>query len=406
MVPALHQPAALRTALSADIEREMAFHMAERADDLVARGMSEADARREARRRFGNPSVQKERTRDADVLTWLESLGADVRYAVRALRASPGFALVAILSLGLGIGANTAIFSLINAVVLKTLPGERPEELVQVTMGGDEGGATCSPIRSGSRFATARTCSPACSPTAATGFNLTAGGEVRRARGDWVSGDYFSHARRQAGGGPSADARSDDVRGCPPVAVLGYGFWQSEYGGSPAVIGKTISLDRKPHVIVGVTDPSFFGVNVGESIAGLRAAVSAARARRAKQLVPAHRRTAEAGRDTARRSATRLAALAPAVFEATVPQQLGRRREGRVSQEQAGRQVGGEWALGRAPRVSAGADRAHGRRRRSCCSSPARTSRTCCSLARPCADARWRSGSRSARHAAGSFASC
>jgi len=120
--------------LSGDIRREMEFHMAERADDLMAAGMTEPDARREARRRFGNPSVQRERTRDTDMLTWLESLGADVRYALRALRASPAFAIVAIVSLGLGIGANTAIFSLINAVVLRTLPVERPEELMQVTM--------------------------------------------------------------------------------------------------------------------------------------------------------------------------------------------------------------------------------------------------------------------------------
>src|SRR4030095_15320340 len=124
--------------VSRDIEREMAFHMAERTDDLVASGLSEADARREARRRFGNPSVQKERTRDADVMTWLESLLADVRYARRALRASPAFALVTIVSLGLGIGANTAIFSLINAVVLRTLPVVRPDELMQVTMGEED----------------------------------------------------------------------------------------------------------------------------------------------------------------------------------------------------------------------------------------------------------------------------
>src|SRR3954447_20085724 len=136
--------------LSADIDREMAFHMAERADDLMARGMSEPEARREARRRFGNPSMQKERTRDADVMTWLESVGADVRYAIRALRASPGFALVTIVSLGLGIGANTAIFSLINAVVLKTLPVSRPEELVRVTRGDDPqtspGGVFTNPL--------------------------------------------------------------------------------------------------------------------------------------------------------------------------------------------------------------------------------------------------------------------
>jgi len=127
--------------VSADIQRELEFHMAERADDLVAAGMNEVDARREARRRFGNPGVQKERTRDADLLTWLESIAADVRYALRALRASPGFALVAVLSLGLGIGAHTAIFSLLNAVVLRTLPVERPDELLQVTMGGDQGGS-------------------------------------------------------------------------------------------------------------------------------------------------------------------------------------------------------------------------------------------------------------------------
>ena len=84
--------------LARDIEREMAFHMAEKTDDLVASGMSETDARREARRRFGNPSFQKEQTRDADIMTWLESLAADVRYAVRALRASPAFALVTIVS--------------------------------------------------------------------------------------------------------------------------------------------------------------------------------------------------------------------------------------------------------------------------------------------------------------------
>jgi hypothetical protein len=125
--------------VSADIQRELDFHMAERADDLMAAGMSEADARREARRRFGNPGVQKERTRDADLLTWLESIASDVRYALRALRASPGFALVAILSLGLGIGANTAIFSLLNAVVLRTLPVERPQELLRVTFGADWG---------------------------------------------------------------------------------------------------------------------------------------------------------------------------------------------------------------------------------------------------------------------------
>ena len=306
--------------LSSDIRREMEFHMAERADDLVAGGMTEPDARREARRRFGNPTVQRERTRDTDILTWFESLGADVRYALRALRASPGFAIVAILSLGLGIGANTAIFSLINAVILRTLPVERPEELMQVTMSGQERGTVfTNPL-----WEAIRDRQDAFSGVfgySGTEFNLTAGGEIRRANGTWVSGDYFSTLGVRPALGRLL-VRADDVRGCPPVAVLGYGFWQSEYGGSRAVIGKTISLDRIPHTIVGVADASFFGVNVGES---------------AQAYVPLclrpglDSRTNWYLRVVGRRKpgvapqqvATRIAAIAPAVYEATVPQRWG-----------------------------------------------------------------------------------
>jgi predicted permease len=250
--------------LSNDIERELAFHMAERADDLMASGMSERDARREARRRFGNPSFQKEQTREVDVATWLESLVGDVRYACRALRASPVFALVTIASLGLGIGANTAIFSLINAVVLKTLPVSRPDELVQITMQDlAEGTAFTNPIWEQVRdrqdiFSGVFVYTP-------TSFDLSSGGEVRRTDGYWVSGDFFSTLGVRPTTGRLI-TRADDVRGCPPVAVLSHGFWQNEYGGSPSAIGKTISIERKPHVIVGVTDPTFFGLDVGRSI--------------------------------------------------------------------------------------------------------------------------------------------
>ena len=306
--------------VSADIQREMDFHMAERADDLMASGMTEREARREARRRFGNPSVQGERTRDTDLLTWLESLGADVRYALRALRASPGFAIVAILSLGLGIGANTAIFSLINAVVLRTLPVERPEELMQVTMAHKElGSVFTNPI-----WEQVRDRQDAFSGVFAYGgaqFNLTSGGEVRRATGNWVSGDYFSTLGVRPAVGRLI-TRADDVRGCQPVAVLGYGFWQSEFGGSPDVIGKTISLNRRPHVIAGVTDPSFFGVNVGESIQVyaplcLRPGLDA-RGNWFLNIVGRQRPEL-----TPQQVAMRLASIAPAVYEATIPQHWG-----------------------------------------------------------------------------------
>ena len=118
-----------------DIAREMSFHVDELTDELIAQGYSPEDAARTARRRFGNDAAQKDRTHDVDVAGWLETFVADTKYALRSLRGARGYSLVIILSLALGIGANTAIFSLINAVMLKTLPVERPEELVQLTIG-------------------------------------------------------------------------------------------------------------------------------------------------------------------------------------------------------------------------------------------------------------------------------
>ena len=307
--------------VSEDIDREMAFHMNELADDLVARGMTEPDARREARRRFGNPGVQKERTRDADIMTWLESLVADVRYALRALRASPVFALVTIASLGLGIGANTAIFSLINAVVLKTLPVSQPDGLMQVTF-GEEGGKNAvftNPIWE--QIRDAQDVFSSAFAYSETAFNLTDGGEVRRATANSVSGEFFTTLGVTPAVGRLLTS-ADDVPGCPAVAVLGHGFWQSEYGGSPAVIGKTVSLSRKPHVIVGVTQPSFFGVDVGESVQiytplCLRSNLQA----RSNWFLYIIGRRKPGVSDA--EVASRLAAIAPSVYQATVPQDWG-----------------------------------------------------------------------------------
>jgi len=251
--------------LSSDIQREMDFHMAERVDDLVAQGMSERDAKREAKRRFGNPSLQQERTRDVDLLTWLESLSADVRYAMRAMRASPGFAVVIVMSLALGIGANTAIFSLLDTIVLKRLPVTRPKELVQIAYGSDAAGS----VLTNPMWEQIRDRQDVFSGVFAydneVGFNLASGGEIRIATGTAVSGDYFSTLGIRPAAGRLI-TRADDVRGCPPVAVLGHGFWQSEYGGARSVVGTAISLSGKSHTIVGVTEEGFFGVDVGRSV--------------------------------------------------------------------------------------------------------------------------------------------
>ena len=247
-------------AVSKEITREMQFHLTERADDLVASGMAPDAARREARRRFGSLAYQGERTRERDLFGWLDSLIGDVRYAVRALRMSPAFASVAILSLGLGIGANTAVFSVINALVLRSLPVNHPEELVAVVRG--EGGMIfTNPLWEAIRDR--QDMFSGIFATGMTSFNLTAGGEARRVDASTVSGDYFATLGVQAVAGRLI-TRSDDYRGCPGVAVLSEGFWSSRYSADPGVIGKTILLDGHPFDIIGVSDGRFFGVSVGQ----------------------------------------------------------------------------------------------------------------------------------------------
>jgi putative ABC transport system permease protein len=192
----------------------------------------------------------------------LDALFQDVRYAIRSLRSSPGFAAVAILSLALGIGANTAIFSLIDAVILKSLPVRHPEELLQVMMGTQSYVGYSNPT-----WEHLRDRQDVFSGIFAYGqwdFNLASGGEARSVNGVYVSGQYFETLGVRAILGRTL-APADDTRGCAGSAVLSYGFWQSEYGGRAGILGKTISIDRHPIEIVGVAEPGFIGVEVGHS---------------------------------------------------------------------------------------------------------------------------------------------
>lgn len=125
--------------LNEELDREFAFHLAETVDRLVDEGVPEDEAWRQARRRLGNYSIQKERTRDMNVVGWLETARADISYGLRQLRLNPGFAAVAVLSLALGIGANTAIFHLLDAIRLRGLPVKDPWQLVTIARAGNEG---------------------------------------------------------------------------------------------------------------------------------------------------------------------------------------------------------------------------------------------------------------------------
>ena len=191
----------------------------------------------------------------------------DVRYALRALCSSPGFSAIAILSLALGIGANTAIFSLINAVILKTLPVSHPEQLVQLVMKTENGTTFTNPIWEQVRdrqdvFSGAFAYSP-------NRLNLAVGGEVRNASTSWVSGDFFRTLGVNPLRGRTITA-ADDTRGCSAIAVLSYGFWQREYGGAADVFERRLTLNSHPVRIVGVAPPSGCPSMVSGPVRGVR----------------------------------------------------------------------------------------------------------------------------------------
>ncbi|HTO74099.1 MAG TPA: ABC transporter permease, partial [Gemmatimonadales bacterium] len=230
---------------------------------MVAHGMERGEAERQARLRFGHRDGLREETRSVGIVRWIETLGGDIRYALRGLRGNPGFTATVVLSLALGIGANTAIFSLLNAVLFKTLPVSHPEELVQVTM-QDQGADTfTNPLweeihRRQDAFAGLFAFSP-------TDFNLADGGEARKVDGSYVSGEYFQTLGLTPAAGRLIGA-GDDYRGCAPVAVLGHAFWQREFAGDRSVVGRPLTVEGHPFQVIGVAPPGFYGVEVGREI--------------------------------------------------------------------------------------------------------------------------------------------
>ena len=246
--------------LSSDIAREHEFHIAEREDDLVAHGMPRPQAGMEARRRFGHRGTLREATRDVDIITSLDSLWRDVRYAARTLVASRGFTLVAVASLALGIGANTAIFTLINAVMLRDLPVRDPQTLV--VLGRQDSGVEEYTYPIWEQVRDGKHPFEGVLAYGDLSVNLADAGEERPAHGLWVSGSFFETLGIRSTRGRLLTA-SDDVRGCPATAVISHAFWQSQLGADPRVVGRTIAFSGHPVEIVGVADPSFGGLEAG-----------------------------------------------------------------------------------------------------------------------------------------------
>ena len=251
--------------------RELEAHLAIEIDANLARGMTPQEARDAARRKLGNTTLVREEIYRMNTIGFLEALIQDLRYGIRLLRLNPGFAAVAILSIALGVGANATMFQLLNALRIRTLPVARPEQLAAVRIAGDHLNRSGSfngrhAVLTNPLWERIRDRQEAFSSVFAWGapqFDLSAGGESRPVDGLWVSGEFFNTLEVRPMLGRVLTA-ADDRRGCAaPAAVISYGFWQREYGGSASALGRPITLDGHPFEIVGITSPGFFGVEVG-----------------------------------------------------------------------------------------------------------------------------------------------
>jgi putative ABC transport system permease protein len=253
--------------------RELDAYLAQEIDDNVARGMTLDQARAAAHRKLGNTTRIREEIYDMNSLGFLETLWQDLRYGARLLRRNPTFAVVAILTLALGTGANTAIFQLVDAIRLRTLPVSHPEQLAEIRIVTAPNGRTGTfmgrwPMLSYPLYRKIKAQQTVFTDVMAwgtTSLDLAQGGEQRPAQALWVTGNFFPLLGVRPAAGRLI-AESDDVPGCgAPAVVLGYPFWQREYSGDASAVGRSILLDGHRFDIVGVASSEFYGVDVGRS---------------------------------------------------------------------------------------------------------------------------------------------
>ena len=259
-----------------DLDDEIRTHLVMAIRQRIERGEDPATAERNARRELGNEPLVKEVTRDMWGFGWLETLVQDVRYGLRQLRRNPGMTAVAILTLALGIGANTAIFSLIDAVMLRMLPVKDPQQLVllssEKTKAGPGPGYSGYGIslsyfgfqrlrRQSEVFSSVIGFVPLGFTSESVAVNID--GQPSLAGGEMVSGNYFSGL-----GVPAILGRlftEEDEDRANRVTVLSYRYWTRKFGRDSAIIGKNIILGGQPYTVVGVTPPEFFGVEPGRA---------------------------------------------------------------------------------------------------------------------------------------------
>ena len=245
-----------------EMRDEVRFHIEARAEDLARTGLSPAEAMRRARMEFGTEDAIKDDCRQSRGLRWLDEAANDLRYALRLMRKTPGFTAAAVLSLALGIGANTAIFSFMDAVLLRTVPVESPRDLYFIGhgKGGRPGYSSNYPL-----FAQYQSIEgvfsgiTAYSPTA---FKVTSNAGLENATGLWVNGSFHGVLGVPMALGRGFTGESDQPTSTP-AAVISDAFWSRRFGRAPDVVDKTLIIDGRVIPIVGVTAPEFTGMIPG-----------------------------------------------------------------------------------------------------------------------------------------------
>ena len=253
-----------RVRVDKEIEEELRAHVRNRADDLERCGLAPEEAQRRARIEFGGHEKFKEECREALGARFLGILLQDARFGLRLLRKSPGFTAVAVLMLALGIGANTAIFSLLNGLVLRNLPVPRPEQLVRFGAHAPDDDYTALSLPMFQEFSRRqKVFSQTFVWWGDAVLNAEVNGTLSRADTWCVDGNYYSQLGAVPELGRFFDAAENNLNAAAgaPVAVLGYGFWQRHYGGSRDVVGRTIKIEGIPFTVIGVTRKGFTGIS-------------------------------------------------------------------------------------------------------------------------------------------------
>jgi len=236
-----------RAGLENDLERELRYHIDRSAADLVAAGFPEHEARRRAAAEIGRITQVQEEVRDVWLTRWLRDFIYDLRYSARSYLRTPGFTATAVLSFALGIGATTAIYSLVDQILLHSLPVREPERLVLIDWKGDTAGGgfgtwnlmsypLCRELQTQNRIFEGVLC------RAATTVNLAAGGEPRPVTAELVSGTYFGVLGVGPAIGRVLGPDDDQTPGTSPVVVLNYDFWQARSTAIPISLGRKSSL--------------------------------------------------------------------------------------------------------------------------------------------------------------------